>query len=112
MQATRRDWQQGASLRVRTLAALLACALGLTVVAVTGSVPRREHGHHQTSVVAKTADVTQVAPRNPDLYGVVTAATITDPTGPLVGSCDLTPTANSHTAVTCSARGPPAEAAA
>jgi hypothetical protein len=111
MQATRRDWHPIPGTRARVLAAVLACALGLTVVAVATSATHREHAHHQLSVVAKTADLTQVAPRTPDLHGIVVDAAIIHPTGPTVGTCEAAPTANSRTGVTCSARGPPAEAA-
>jgi hypothetical protein len=102
--ATARRWP-------RALAALLACALGITVVTAAARASHRDRAGHQLSVVAKTADVSQVAPRTPDLHGVLADAAIAHPSGPGVGPSETAPTANSRTAVTCSARGPPAQAA-
>ncbi|HEU5267622.1 MAG TPA: hypothetical protein VFU35_13025, partial [Jatrophihabitans sp.] len=84
MQASR---SATAGRRARALAALLACALGITVITAAARASHHERAAHQLSVVAKTADVSQVAPRAPDLHGVLADATITHPTGAGVGPC-------------------------
>jgi hypothetical protein len=112
MQGSRRILHASAGTRTRALAALLTCALGFTVLTATTNARHRDRVHHQLSVVAKTADISQAAPRTPDLHAVVVDAAIVHHTRTGGAAIDAASTANSRTAVTCSARGPPAQAAA
>jgi hypothetical protein len=112
MQGSRRILHASAGTRTRALAALLTCALGFTVLTATTNARHRDRVHHQLSVVAKTADISQAAPRSPDLHAVVVDAAIVHHTRTGGAAIDAASTANSRTAVTCSARGPPAQAAA
>ena len=113
MQASRRDGHPGAASRARALAAILVCALGLTVA--TAAATTIHHGHHaghQVAVVAKTADFQYAAPRSADTHGVLGGVAVQQPTGPRIGTYDTAATAKSRTAVTSFARGPPAQALA
>ena len=113
MQGSRRLLHASAGTKARALAALLTCALGLTVLtAATNVRPRDRVHHHQLSVVAKTADISQAAPRTPDLHAAVLDAAIVHHVRAGDAGSDAATSANSRTAVTCSARGPPVQAAA
>ena len=112
MQGSRRLLHASAGTKARALAAVLTCALGLTVLTAATTVRPRDRVHHQLSVVAKTADISQAAPRNPDLHAAVVDAAIVHHVRAGDTSSDSATSANSRTAVTCSARGPPVQAAA
>ncbi|HEU5267203.1 MAG TPA: hypothetical protein VFU35_10910 [Jatrophihabitans sp.] len=111
MQATRGAGYPAS--RARALAAILVCALGLTLATTAATATHhRQHAGHQVAIVAKTGDLQYAAPRGPDTHGVLVATAVQLPTGPRVGSSDVAATAKSRIAVTSFARGPPAQALA
>jgi hypothetical protein len=102
----------GNDTRLRALALLITCLLGLTLVTAAHSTHTHKHVSHGVAVLAvSTVDLPQHAPR-PDHHGLAAPPTVTTATVEGSDTSDSSTRVSSYTAQTPQVRGPPAEALA